>query len=175
MSDELRYPVGRFGFDPSSAADQRNGWILDIARLPVDLEGALDSLSDEQLDTPYRPEGWTVRQLVHHIADSHLNAYARIRLALTEDAPLIKSYDEKRWAELPDSLSAPVGPSLQMIEGLHSRWATLLRMMEPEDFQRTLVHPESGPGTIEKYTGLYAWHGIHHLAHIRNLKERQGW
>jgi hypothetical protein len=175
MSEDLRYPIGKFSFDPATAAQERSHWILDITRLPSELEGVLDALDDAQLDTPYRPEGWTVRQLVHHIADSHINAYIRIRLALTEEQPAIKGYDEKKWAELPDSLTAPVEPSLQIIHGIHSRWANLLRHLKPEEFQRTLLHPQAGVGTVEKYTGLYAWHGRHHVAHIRNLRQRMGW
>ncbi len=175
MSDTLRYPIGKFEFQPEHAERQRSGWVVEIARLPGDLETVLNGLDDEKLDTPYRPEGWTVRQLVHHLADSHVNAYVRFRLALTEDNPTIKAYDEKRWAELHDSLTVPVNPSLQLLNGLHSRWATLLRHLTPEEFQRTLVHPQSGPGTIERYTGLYAWHGLHHVAHIRNLREQKGW
>lgn len=175
MSEDLRYPIGRFVFDPATAAQERDEWIRHLARLPGELEGVLDSLNDEQLDTPYRPDGWTVRQVVHHIADSHMNAYVRIRLGLTEDAPLIKGYDEKLWAELADSLTAPVAPSLSIVEGAHSRWVTLLRQIAPEDFQRTIVHPQFGPGTIEKYTGLYAWHGAHHVAQIRNLRQRNRW
>ncbi len=175
MSDDLRYPIGRFVFDPATAAQQREGWILDLARLPGELESVVESLDDGQLDTPYRPDGWTVRQVVHHLADSHMNAYIRIRLGLTEDAPLLKGYDEKLWAELADSLTAPVAPSLSIVEGAHSRWVTLLKKIAPADFQRTMIHPQSGPGTIEKYTGLYAWHGAHHVAQIRNLRKRSGW
>ena len=175
MSEDLRYPIGQFTFDPATAAQKREGWILALARLPGELEAAIESLDDSQLDTPYRPEGWTVRQVVHHLADSHMNAYIRIRLGLTEDAPLVKSYDEKLWAELADSLTAPVAPSLSILQGAHSRWVTLLNKITSEDFQRTMIHPQSGPGTIEKYTGLYAWHGAHHVAQIRGLRQRKGW
>ena len=121
MSDDLRYPIGQFVFDPATAAQQREGWILDLARMPGELESVVESLDDGQLDTPYRPDGWTVRQVVHHLADSHMNAYIRIRLGLTEEAPLVKGYDEKLWAELPDSLTAPVAPSLSIAGGAHSR------------------------------------------------------
>ncbi len=175
MSDDLRYPIGRFVFDASTALHHREGWILDLARLPDELEGAVDSLNEKQLDTPYRPDGWTVRQVVHHVADSHMNAYIRIRLGLTEEAPLLKGYDEKLWADLADSLTAPVAPSIEIVRGAHSRWVTLLRLIAPEDFQRTMVHPQSGPGTIEMYTALYAWHGLHHVAQIRSLRRRNGW
>ncbi|MCC7340823.1 MAG: putative metal-dependent hydrolase [Bryobacterales bacterium] len=175
MSEDLRYPIGQFSFDAATAPKQREAWIHDLARLPGELEGVLDTLDDDQLDTPYRPEGWTVRQVVHHLADSHMNAYIRIRLGLTEDAPLVKGYDEKLWAELVDARTAPVASSLSIVQGAHSRWVTLLNKLAPEDFQRTMVHPQSGPGSIEKYTALYAWHGAHHVAQIRNLRQRNGW
>ena len=175
MSDTLRYPIGRFSYNPSEADELRQSWIGDLARLPNDLDGVIEGLSAERLDTPYRPGGWTVRQLVHHIADSHINAYVRFRLALTEDNPTVKGYDENAWAELPDSLSAPITPSLEILRGLHSRWVTLLRSLEKEQFSRTLVHSEAGPGNIDKYIGLYAWHGRHHVAHIRALRDRENW
>lgn len=175
MTDDLKYPIGRFAFDPATAPEQRDRWIAEIASLPQELEAVLTFLTDEQIDTPYRPEGWKVRQLVHHLADSHANAYIRIRLALTEDEPAVKGYDEKLWAELADSLTAPLAPSLQFLAGMHARWAALLSSLTPAQFERTLRHPDSGTGTVERYTGIYAWHGKHHVAHIRNLRERMGW
>lgn len=175
MTDTLKYPIGRFSFDPGAAATQREEWIADISHLPHQLEAALDGLSEGQLDTPYRPDGWTVRQVVHHVADSHLNAYIRVRWALTEEQPTIKAYDEKLWAELHDARTHPVAASLQLLGGLHARWTSLLNSMAPEDFQRALVHPVNGPGTIERYTCLYAWHGKHHVAHVTALRERMGW
>lgn len=175
MTDDLRYPIGRFSFDPATAASERNGWIAAIRSLPAELEAALAGLNDQQLDTPYRPEGWTVRQLVHHVADSHLNAQIRVRWALTEDNPTIKAYDEKLWAELHDAATAPVGLSVDLLKALHTRWALLLESLSAEDFQRTLVHPVNGACTIERYTGIYAWHGRHHVAHVTRLRERMGW
>lgn len=175
MDESLSYPIGRFVFDAEGAAAARPAAIEAIAGLPAALDAVLAGLSEEQLDTPYRPEGWTVRQLVHHIADSHMNAYLRFRLALTEVEPAIKAYDEKAWAELPDSLSMPASVSVQLLAALHGRWAALLAAMQPEDFARTLVHPVNGTGTLERYTALYAWHGTHHVAHIQRLRERMGW
>lgn len=175
MDESLSYPIGRFAFDAEAAPAKRQEAIAAIGRLPEDLETALAGLNEEQLDTPYRTEGWTVRQLVHHIADSHMNAYIRFRLALTEDGPAIKAYDEKRWAELPDSLTMPAAVSVQMLAAMHARWSVLLAKMKPEDFARSLLHPVNGPGTLERYTALYAWHGTHHVAHIRRLRERMGW
>ena len=131
-------------------------------------------MNDAQLDTHYRPGGWTVRQTVHHVADSHLNAYVRFKLALTEDTPTIRPYDEAEWAELPDS-TMPLENSFKIIEGVHSRWVNLLNSMSDDDYQKKLVHPESGEWTLEKFLGLYAWHSKHHTAHITKLAEREGW
>lgn len=175
MTDALRYPIGRFAFDSATAAADRTGWITAIRSLPGELDTALAGLNDEQLDTPYRPEGWTVRQLVHHVADSHINAYIRVRWALTEDNPTIKVYDEKLWAEVHDARTAPVALSVDLLKALHARWALLLDSLTDEEFQRTVVHPVNGPGTVERYTGLYAWHGRHHVAHVTGLRERMGW
>ena len=171
---DLRFPVGRFAF---SSADERSRAesISIIAALPAKMRGAVDGLSDAQLDTRYRPDGWTVRQVVHHVPDSHINAFTRFKLALTEDTPRIKPYDEAKWAELPDGRTAPVGPSLAILDGLHARWAALLRAMRPEDFDRQLEHPESGVQSLNRMLALYAWHCRHHLAHITELKRREGW
>jgi hypothetical protein len=175
MDNSLSYPIGRFAFDETTAAANRQSAIDAIAGLPAALETVLAGLDEQQVDTPYRPDGWTVRQLVHHIADSHMNAYMRFRLALTEQEPSIKGYDEKAWAELADSRSMPVTVSVQLLSALHARWAALLAAMQPEDFTRTLVHPVNGKGTLERYTALYAWHGTHHVAHIQRLRDRTGW
>ncbi len=175
MSDDLRYPIGQFSFDPAAAAGARDGWIQDLERLPAELESAVASLDDKQLDTPYRPGGWSVRQVVHHLADSHMVAYIRIRLGLTEDKPTLKGYDEKLFADLADASAAPVELSLSILKGMQARWTSLLRSIAPGDFQRTMLHPVSGPGTIEKYVALYAWHGKHHVAQIRALRQRSGW
>ena len=178
MSD-LRYPVGKFQWTPAESEEQaakaRETWIETIAALPVQLRNAVHDLQPEQLDTPYRPEGWTVRQVVHHVPDSHLNAYIRFKLALTEEQPPIKPYDEAEWAKLPDSKITPIGTSLQLLGALHARWVDLLRAMQPSDFGRTLYHPEHGVITLNRILALYAWHSRHHLAHITSLRERMDW
>jgi hypothetical protein len=175
VTDDLRFPVGRFDVRAPVAAEQLPGWIEQIADAPASLRAAVEGLSAEQLDTPYRPGGWTVRQLVHHLPDSHMNAYVRLKLALTEDEPLIKPYEEARWAELEDSRSTPPEVSLTLLETLHDRWVRLLRLLRPEDFARTLRHPEMGTMRLDSLTGLYAWHGRHHVAHVVGLRERMGW
>ena len=177
---DLQYPVGKFSWKRQgegllSAEAERKEWIAAIDETPRHLRAAVAGLSDAQLDVPYRPGGWTVRQVVHHLADSHINSYVRFRLALTEDEPTIKPYDEKMWAELSDARSAPVEPSLNLLEGMHQRWVLLLRSFRPADFTRTIMHPELGRVTLEKYVAMYAWHGKHHVAHITNLRERSGW
>ncbi len=174
MSEDLRYPVGKFDSDLEVTPETRQKFIRMISELPEKLKEAVENLSDEQLDTPYRPEGWTVRQVVHHIADSHLNCLCRFKLALTEDFPTIRAYYEDRWAELSDS-KLPVEPSLKIIEGVHSRWTELLNSMTDEDFQRKLNHPETGEWDLDKLLGLYDWHSRHHLAHITTLAERENW
>jgi hypothetical protein len=159
-----RYQIGRF--DPE-AGGPLSDEIAQIAALPARLAEAVATLEQQgKLDTPYREGGWTARQVVHHLADSHLNSYARFRLALTEERPTIKPYDEKRWAELPDAKDGPVAPSLALIEGLHARWAALLRTMTAQDFQRVFVHPDRGEMTLERTARLYGWHCRHHLAHL---------
>ena len=154
----------------------RRGAIEGIAALPSLMREAVRGLSDPQLDTPYRPGGWTVRQVVHHVPDSHMHAYVRLKLALTEDTPTIKPYDEKPWAELADS-QMPIEVSLGLLDGIHARWVTLLRAMRPGDWARTFNHPEypEGPRTIDWLVQAYAWHSRHHLAHITSLREREGW
>jgi len=162
-----RYPVGRFNAEDTTPL----GDLIDqVAALPDQLMEAVTSLDEAKLDTPYREGGWTARQVVHHLADSHLNAYARFRLTLTEERPSIKGYDEKRWAELPDARRGPVQPSLALLEGLHDRWVWLLRSMTPADFQRVFVHSERGEMTLERTLRLYAWHCRHHLAHVEIVK-----
>jgi uncharacterized damage-inducible protein DinB len=154
---------------------ERQQWLADIDETPARLWAAVTGLTEAQLDTPYRPGGWTVRQLVHHLADSHLNSYVRFRLALTEDEPTIKPYDQELWANLSDARTAPAGLSLTLLDTLHQRWVLLLRSLKPEDFTRALKHPELGRVTLEKYLALYAWHGKHHVAHITGLRQRSGW
>jgi hypothetical protein len=174
---DLRYPIGKFHFDGSSTSteDQKHKLIDDIASAPAKLRAALKGLSDRQLDTPYRPEGWTVRQVVHHVPDSHLNAYIRFKLALTEDEPTIKPYAEDRWAQLADTPTTPVEVSLSMVDSLHDRWVRLLRSLGPADWKRTFRHPDLGLVSLEKNLALYSWHGRHHIAHITSLRERNGW
>ena len=173
---DLRYPIGKFNFEKSSNTEQERVQLIDqIAEAPARLREAINGLSAEQLETPYRPGGWTLRQVVHHVPDSHLNSYARFKLALTEDAPTIKDYREDRWAELADARSGPVETSLILLESLHKRWVTMLRSMGPDHFERTFKHPELGVVTLDRSLGLYAWHGRHHVAHITALRERMGW
>jgi uncharacterized damage-inducible protein DinB len=166
---DLQYPIGRFSFPESTTAEQRQRWIREIASAPQELRAAVAGLSPEQLDTPYRPGGWTARQVAHHVPDSHMNAFIRFKLALTEDQPTIKPYDEARWATLADA-ALPVGPSLDLLEALHVRWVRLLEAMSEQDYQRTFVHPESGAVRLDQYLGLYAWHGRHHVAHVTSLR-----
>jgi uncharacterized damage-inducible protein DinB len=172
---DLRYPIGKFHFDGPLTESQKQTAMDDIARAPANLRAAVKGLSDAQLDTPYRPGGWTVRQVVHHVPDSHLNSYVRFKLALTEDEPTIKPYAEDRWAELADTKSTPIEVSLALLESLHDRWVRLLRSLTPEDWKRTFRHPELGAMSLEKTLALYAWHGRHHVTHITSLREREGW
>ena len=173
--DDLRYPIGRFSPPASSVAGVRAAQIQTVRLLPERLRAAVAGLSDAQLDTPYREGGWTVRQVVHHLADSHSMAYIRCRLALTEDWPVVKSYDEAAWAELRDSRLLPVVVSLAMIEGLHARWVALLESLSEEDFQKGYEHSEYGRCNLAKALAMYDWHSRHHTAHITGLRARQGW
>ena len=173
---DLRYPIGKFERPAEFSPELREQWVDTIARAPTRYRDAVLGLSDAQLDTPYRPGGWTVRQVVHHVPDSHLNAYTRIRLALTEDAPTIKPYEEARWAELPDARTLPVEISLRLLESLHARWVPLLERLGAADGARQLRHPEHGRlMTVDELIALYAWHGDHHTAHVRTLRDRMGW
>jgi uncharacterized damage-inducible protein DinB len=172
---DLRYPIGPFRRPAGLTPDERTAAIAAIDEAPARLREAVAGLTAEQLDTPYRPGGWTVRQLVHHVPDSHLNAYVRCKLALTEDEPTIRPYHEDRWAELPEARSAPIEMSLALLEGLHRRWVPALRALAPADWRRMLVHPESGRQSVEQLIALYAWHGRHHTAHVTELRRREGW
>ena len=169
-----RYPVGKFIRPQKVTPHERMAAIAALAELPAKLSAAVEGLSREQLDTPYREGGWTLRQLVHHIADSHMNAFVRVRLALTEDCPTITPYNEKAWAMLHDS-AAPAGWSVSLIENLHARWVMLLESLTDEQWERGMKHPVNGPLTIGMATLLYAWHSRHHVAHITRLREREGW
>lgn len=173
--DDLRYPVGKFRYDGSPDDQQKQALLQEIALTPVHLRAAVKGLSETQLDTEYRPGGWTVRQVVHHLPDSHLNSYVRFKLALTEDEPTIKPYAEDRWAELADSNTTPIEVSLTLLDSLHDRWVRLLRSLTPEQWKRTFRHPEMGPMTLEKTLALYAWHGRHHVAHVTELRKRMSW
>jgi uncharacterized damage-inducible protein DinB len=174
MSD-LRYPIGPFTKVSSLTPDQRVACIDQVAAAPGHFRRAVSGLTPAQLDTPYRDGGWTVRQVVHHLPDSHLNAYVRFKLGLTEDAPAIKTYEEKAWAKTPEVATTPVETSLTMLEALHVRWVALLRAMSPRDFARTIKHPEWGTPSLDAMLALYAWHGRHHTAHVTALRDRMGW
>lgn len=172
---DLRYPVGRFKLAAPYSDAQRAAMIQDIADLPARLRAAVSGLNDQQLDTPYRDGGWTVRQTVHHVADSHINSYIRFRFAKTEDNPTIKPYNEAVWAELPDAKYEPVEISLKLLEGLHHRWVVLLKSFTAEDWKRTLIHPDRGQLDMSVNLALYSWHSKHHVAHITKLRKRKGW
>ncbi|HYP29714.1 MAG TPA: bacillithiol transferase BstA [Blastocatellia bacterium] len=172
---DFRYPIGRFEFNGPLTGEQRKECIDLIEGAPARLREAVEGLSPEQLETPYREGGWTVRQVVHHVPDSHLNSYVRFRLALTEDRPTIRPYHEDRWAELEDARSAPLEVSLALLDSLHRRWVLLLRSLKDEDYSRTFNHPELGEVSLERNVALYAWHGRHHVAQINSLAERMGW
>ncbi len=172
---DLRYPIGKFAPPAAYSSELRAQFIDDIAALPGRVRAAVQSLNPAQLQTPYRDGGWTVAQVVHHLPDSHVNAYVRFRLALTEDSPDIKPYKEALWAELIDATSPDLSPSLALLEGLHQRWTTLLRGFRAEDFSKTFVHPQQGIVPLDRQLALYAWHGRHHVAHITSLRERMGW
>lgn len=173
--EDLRYPIGRFSFAGTSNPEERRGWIRDLAQAPASMRAAVTGLSREQLDTPYRPGGWTVRQVVHHVPDSHMHAFLRMKHALAEDHPTIKPYDEARWATLPDSRSTPVEVSLALLEALHGRWVSLLESMSESDFERTFFHPESGIVRLDRLLATYSWHGRHHVAHITGLGKGERW
>jgi uncharacterized damage-inducible protein DinB len=175
MNDDLRYPVGRYTKPASISAAEREGFIVEIAGTPGKLRAATKGLTDSQLDTPYRDGGWTVRQVVHHLPDSHLNAYIRFKLALTEEEPLIHPYAEELWAELPEAKSGPVELSLSLLDAIHARWIAAIRALPESSFRRKYIHPESGPTTLAEQLADYAWHGRHHIGHITALRSRKGW
>lgn len=174
MSD-LRFPVGEFVARPAVTQIERQELIASLDAVPARLRAAIAGLSESQLETPYRPDGWTVRQTVHHVADSHMNAYIRFRLGLTEDVPTVKPYDEHRWALLEDGRNADPEVSLRLLEALHERWTILLRSLPPDAFAHMLRHPVSGTMSLDDVLQSYEWHGRHHVAHITSLRERMGW
>lgn len=173
--EDLRFPIGKFKYEGAITEEQKQSMLNDIAETPANLRKAIRGLSDAQLDTEYRPGGWTVRQVVHHLPDSHMNSYVRFKLALTEDEPTVKTYAEDRWAQLADTAATPVEISLTLLDSLHDRWVRLLRSLTPEQWKRTLRHPEFGPMSLEKTLAMYAWHGKHHVAHITELRKRNLW
>ncbi|MDH3734766.1 MAG: putative metal-dependent hydrolase [Gemmatimonadota bacterium] len=178
MSDieELRFPIGRFRFPDSPVPAEARAEMLDaIDGTPAALRRATAGLDDEQLDTRYRPDGWTLRQVVHHVADSHVNSYCRFKLAMTEEHPTIRAYEEANWAELSDGRDGDIELSLQLLERLHTRWVGWLRTLSDDDWARTLHHPEAGDLVLDQLLALYAWHGPHHVAHVTGLRERNGW
>lgn len=175
MAENLQYPAGPFQWQGSASPADRERWIREIAAAPAQLRAAVHGLSEDQLDTPYRPGGWTVRQVAHHLPDSHLNSYVRCRLALTEAEPAIKPYDQELWAELGDAKTAPVEISFVLLEALHGRWTALLRSLAAADWKRAFRHPEIGLVTLEHNAALYAWHGRNHIAQITSLRRRMGW
>jgi uncharacterized damage-inducible protein DinB len=173
--EDLRFPIGKWRYDGPPTDQQKQQLVEEIAQAPTKLRAAIKGLSDSQLDTEYRPGGWTVRQVVHHMPDSHVNAYVRFKLALTEDDPTIKPYAEDRWAELPDTKATPIEVSLTLLDSLHQRWVRLMHSFGPEEWKRTFRHPDLGPMSLEKTLTLYAWHGVHHVAHITELRKRMSW
>jgi hypothetical protein len=175
VSEDLRFPIGKFSWPASISVVERGALIERVAATPANLHAAVFGLSPQQLDTPYREGGWTVRQVVHHVPDSHMNSYVRFKLALTEDEPVIKPYDEGAWAMLSDSVNTPVETSLCLIDCLHSRWVELMKGMSDADWARRFRHPEHGLIALDKNLALYAWHGDHHVAHITELRRRHAW
>ena len=172
---DLRYPIGKFSFPQSITPAQRQQWITEIAEAPSMLRASVDGLTSEQFETPYRAGGWTVRQVAHHVPESHMNAYIRFKLALTEDEPTVKPYDEAAWAKTSDVSATPIETSLTMLTALHDRWVRLLESLTDADYARQFRHPELGVVRLEGVLAMYAWHGKHHVAHIRSLRERMGW
>jgi hypothetical protein len=173
--ESLQYPIGPFQWEAEHAAQNRDEWLLIISDTPRELRRVVSGLAEDQLDTVYRPGGWTVRQVVHHYADDHMNTYIRFKLALTEECPTIKPYSEPLWAELPDARRGPIEPSLRLLESLHQRWVQAWRALEMSDWLRTFNHPRRGSVSLEQLASLYAWHGRHHVAQVRALRIRNGW
>ena len=174
--ETLQYPIGRFSWSFESTPELREERLRIIEATPAELRRVIAGLSEEQLNMPYRPDGWTVRQVVHHYADDHMNSYIRFKLALTEDRPTANAYSEPLWGELPDARTGPIEPSLMLLEGLHQRWVAAWRALAPADWSRAFIHPRSGKAiSLDALAALYAWHGRHHVAQVRALRERNGW
>ena len=175
MNDDLRYPVGKYLPLPFSHK-QKEEWLLDLKFLPSELELAVQNLDAHQLETPYREDGWTVQQLVHHVADSHINAYVRFKLALTEENPTIRPYEQDDWVKLNDVKTVPINVSLTLLHALHQRWLAMVENLSEDEWERTVFHPEHKKQiSLWELLGMYAWHGKHHVAHITSLRERHGW
>lgn len=170
---DLSYPIGSFTYDTEVTPGKRTAWIRQIAEAPAAMRAAVAGLSHAQLDRSYRPGGWSVRQLVHHVADSHMNAYIRFKWTLSEDNPTIKAYDQDRWSTLADSQQTPVDVSLDILDAVHRRWVVLMESLKGEDWVRPLQHPENGPMTLDRLLQLYAWHGRHHVAHVTGFRTRE--
>ncbi len=175
MPEKLKYPIGRVNVPSEITQSRRNTFIKEIADLPESLRSAVNGMSVEKLDTPYRPDGWTIKQVVHHLADSHLNSYIRFKMALTEEEPTIKPYHEDRWAELADSRNTPIEISLTLLDALHAKWVILMQSLSDQEFERAFRHPDLGIVTLNKALAIYAWHGKHHVAHITCLRDSKGW
>ena len=173
--ESLRFPVGRFRRVDEPSQEDRTGWVADLERLPEALRAAVDGMDGTRLDTPYREGGWTVRQVVHHLADSHVNGYVRFCLALAEEGRTAGLYDQDAWAAMPFPRTGPVEPSLTLLDGLHARWVATIHGLGPDELARTIEHPKHGAMTVDDLLNLYAWHSRHHLGHITALKERKGW
>lgn len=173
ITSDARYPIGKFSFPQSTTAAQRQKWIAEIAEAPMRLRAAIEGMTAAQMDTPYREGGWTIRQVIHHVPESHMNAYIRYKLALTEGEPTIKPYDEAAWAKLGDIQTTPIEASLALLDALHDRWTRLLRTMDDAAFARTFRHPELGVVRLDQNLALYAWHGKHHAAHIESVRGRR--
>jgi hypothetical protein len=175
MTADLAYPTGKFSKPTEFTPELRAGWIAALTAIPAEFRAAVTGLNDEQLDTPYRPGGWTVRQVVHHVPDSHVNAYVRFKLALTEDVPTVKPYDEAAWALLEDAKSTPVETSLTFLDVVHDRWLRIIRSLDATAFERRYRHPDTGNHSLDYMLAMYAWHGRHHTAHVTGLRQRMGW
>lgn len=174
--EQLKYPIGDFQTPTTYSPQDIDNWISIIEKAPAQVEAAVKDLSDAQLNTPYRPEGWTIRQVVHHLPDSHMNSYIRFKWTLTENAPIIKAYDEQSWAELEDGKNAPIELSIQLLKSLHARWVLVLKNLSEADLEKHFTHPETGNKIpLKEMIALYAWHSQHHLSHITSLKERMNW